>query len=433
MRHNKDKLLEIAERIEKDDKITIEEMEYISSFKKLEKDSLVVKILKNSALPLSLFLGFLIAVYPEYFEDLVAVYPEWTNLSPRLLAGVDYLWDIIGDPVGKQNIIYHIPNIVLYSFGVIGVKKLFDALNKRTWINNILDAQTRLNEDIDNGTHELCLAEGHSVLFVGNGDFIGKQFVLDHDKDMAVTISKQRPSYTKVWNYYDKDLGYEELKQVLTRIAGEKTGEYIFFPVVDDQIFLPGANAYDLSPHRLDIFCQDLRNIEQELDLHEKRIIIVGDKYHHSFVRSEDINKIIRGSSDTISLEEISNRYSNTTLIDPTDIAMKRIVDIAKGRKIVFRATKEGIKEYKKRFYERLKEVEYKQDKRKKGVLTIGYDIFEDLTEQQSLAGSVDDYCPVVLSTNVRDALVRNGYKRSEFLYVPELVLKHLKKIASEQ
>jgi hypothetical protein len=119
--------------------------------------------------------------------------------------------------------------------------------------------------------------------------------------------------------------------------------------------------------------------------------------------------------------------------LDPSDIVLKEILHIAKGRKIVFRATKDGIAEYKTRFYDRLKELGYKHSTSKPGILTIGYDIFEDQTEQQTLARKIDDYYPVVLSKNVHDALLRNGYKKEEFLYVPDLVLETLTEVAAEQ
>ena len=211
------------------------------------------------------------------------------------------------------------------------------------------------------------------------------------------------------------------------------TGEYVFFPVKDDQIFLPSRSAYDLSPHKLDILCQDIRSIEKSNKWKPKRILIVGDRFHKSYVQSEDKFGKLKNSEDTISLETIAGKYPNISIIDPTDIVLSHIIRLADGRKIVFRATKEGIREYKARFFERLGKLKYKEDTKKKGILTIGYDIFEDQTEQQTLARTVDDYIPVVLSKSVHDALIRNGYKRNEFIYVPELVLNYLTQEASEQ
>ncbi len=39
----------------------------------------------------------------------------------------------------------------------------------------------------------------------------------------------------------------------------------------------------------------------------------------------------------------------------------------------------------------------------------------------------------IVAGRNVRDALIRNGYKKSAFIYVPDLVLQTTIKTAAEQ
>jgi hypothetical protein len=173
--------------------------------------------------------------------------------------------------------------------------------------------------------------------------------------------------------------------------------------------------------------------IEKELKWKPKRIIIIGDKDHNSCVQSEEKTRLVKKSLEVISLGSIAKKHKQVTLLDPTDIVLQKIIAIAMGRKIVFRATREGIAEYKKRFYQRLERLGYKLKKSAKGTLTIGYDLFEDQTEQQTLHHKGDGYFPVVLSKNVRDALIRNGYKKSEFLYVPELVLTTLAYVAGEQ
>lgn len=433
MKYKKRKLVRIGKKVLKSQRVTPLEIEYLLSYEKINKEPLLIQISKTLALPLSLLLGFLLTVYPEFFENLTKSLPYWTNFSPRFLAGVDYLWNIISEPIGKANILYHIPNIVLYSFGVVGIKKLMDAVNQRSWLENVLSAQKLLSENIKKGTLNLQMRKGHTLLFVGNGDFIGAQFTLNHKPDETVTISSHQPSYTKTWNFYDTDTLYEDLENVLLRSDGESAGEYVFFPVMDNKIFLPGEKAYDLSPYKLDIFAQNIRTIEKEQKWKTKRIIIIGDKFHKSFVQSEDEIGVIKKSGDTISLDTISEKYKNVTLIDPTDVVIKEIMRIAYGRKIVFRATKEGIKEYKKRFYARLKEMGYKHQKKQKGILTIGYDLFEDQTEQQTLSRKIDDYYPVVLSKSVHDALIRNGYKKQDFLYVPDLVLTNLRRATHQQ
>lgn len=433
MKYIKSHLIYLTQKIEENKKLAPDEIDYILNFEKKDKPTRIKQYLQQSALPLSLAFGFFFSVFPETFSQYINKMPSWTNMPPHILAGVDYLWNLLGEPVEEANILYHIPNIILYSFGIFGIKKLFDALDKRTWLDRVLAAQTALRLQLTNGVTSFRLKKGHSLLFIGKGDFIGMQFVLSHEPEKAVTVSETKPAYTKIWNYYSADTLFDDLKKVAERCDGRTAGEYIFFPVKDDQIFLPAPTAYDLAPHKLDILCQNIRTIEKTNKWKSKRIIIVGDKYHKSFVRSEDKKGTLSDTEEVISLESIAKKYDNIILLDPTDIVLKYILKIAKGRKIVFRATHEGIAEFKSRFYHRLEELGYKQPTAKKGVLTIGHDIFEDLKEQQMLSRKIDDYFPIVLSKNVYDALIRNGYKRNEFIYVPELVLKTISKEASQQ
>lgn len=429
----KKKLIELAKRVEQSEKLTPEQVSLLLNFEKRKEQNIVASWLKFLALPLSLALGFLSSVFPDNFNRFIKTFPSWTNLNPQLLAGIDYLWDILGDPVKKANIIYHLPNLVLYSVSFFGIKKIFESLEKRTWLDRVYKAQSVIQSQITEGKVNYALKKGHSLLFIGSGDYIGTQFVLNHKADEAITIAKTKPAYSLIWNHYDVTSMYEDLKNILARCDGKTAGEYLFFPVVDNEIFLPGPKAYDVSPHNLDILCQDIRMVEKELRWKPRRIIIIGDKFHKSFVQSEDSKKIIPKSQESITLETIAKKHQPAIILDPSDVVTEKIIEIAKGRKIVFRATKEGIKEYKKRFYERLKMNGYKQSKKKKGVLTIGYDLFEDLTEQQTLSRSIDDYYPVVLSKAVYDALIRNGYKKEEFLYVPDLVLQKLSHLAKQQ
>lgn len=433
MRYRKQELLRTTKRLEKQQKITPSELLYLRTFDQQKSHHPKIAFLQKIAVPVSLALGFLFSAFPGYFTEASSHLPSWTNFSPPILTGVDYLWDILGEPVKKANILYHIPNIILYSFGFFGIKKLYDAINRRTWLDRVYAARHLADQQIAAGTLNLSLKKGHSILFVGNGDFIGMQFCLNHATDNTITVSDTKPLYTDLWNHYRTETTYEDLKTVLLRSDAKSAGEYIFFPVKDDQIFLPGPTAYDLSPYKLDILCQDIRTIEKEQKWKPRRIIIIGDKEHKSYVHSEDKKGMIQKSGDTISLASIAEKYENVTLLDPTDIVLTRIIALANGRHIVFRATLDGIKEYKTRFYTRLEELGHRHNPKKKGVLTIGYDLFEDQTEQQTLARKIDDYYPVVLSKHVRDALIRNGYKAHEFLYVPDLVLATASQKAAEQ
>ena len=116
MKSLKSKLLDIAKKIETKDKVTIEEIDLILGFNKKTESSKTAHVVRQFALPLSIAFGFLYTVFPRYFAHLEKSLPKWTNFSDQMLLGVDYLWNLLGDPVGKKNILYHIPNIALYAF-----------------------------------------------------------------------------------------------------------------------------------------------------------------------------------------------------------------------------------------------------------------------------------------------------------------------------
>lgn len=431
MKHTKIRLVEIAKKTIQDTPLTPEEVAYLVGFQAEEKEPGFITWLKDWAVPLSLALGFSLATFSGALDPWIEKLPSWTNLSPELLAGVDYLWSILSNPIEKQNIIYHLPNIVLYSFGIVGIKNILERLERKTWLDKVFDAQETVKERVKNGEQNWAMQKGHSLLFVGNGDFIGEQFVADHQAAEVVTIAESKQPFTEVWSRYTANSAYNSLLNVLERSSGKTAGEYLFFPVKDLSLFLPNEKDYDLSPYKLDILCQNIRSMEREKKWKTKPILIIGDKFHSSFVQSEDQKKVIPKSQDEISLLSISRRYPGIQLLDPTDIVLEKIISIAAGRRIVFRATREGLVEYKERFYKRLQLLGYKPTKKK--ILTIGYDLFEDQTEQQTLSKKVPDYYPVVLSASVRDALLRNGYTSDQFLYVPELVLQTISRSADRQ
>ena len=433
IKHKKRELKRIVHNFLNGERIAPQEIDYLLTFKPREGDPTFIRLLKTLAFPMSLLFGALMAAFALQTEDFVSSLPSWTNLGEEIQAALNYLWNIIGEPVESPNIIYHLPNFILYGFGVIGLKALIDSLNKNSWVNKVIYAQEELKKLIENGTLNLNLSEGHSILFVGKGDFIGTQIVLDMKDDEAVTIAQKQQAYTKIWQRYNSDSLYLDLKEVLEKAHIETAGEYIFFPVKDDQIFLPGPKDYDLSPHKLDVLVQNIRTIEQEIGISEKRIIIVGDRFHKSTVKSEDEYEVIHKSEENISLETIAKKYKNITVIDPTDIVIRDILQRAEDRRIVFRATEEGMREYKERFYERLKELKDPGIAENMNEVVVGYDLFDYQVEQQSISQKQKSYIPIIISKNVYDELLRHGYKEKDFIYVPSLVIEHIKMLASEQ
>ena len=426
-------LLSIAARLQANQPVSPQEADHISLFELQEKQPPVQKFLTRIALPGSIVLGMTMAAFPQFYTDLVAGLPAWTNLSPNLLAAVDYVWSIIGKPVKQPNIIYHIPNIILYSFGVVGVKKIFEYLRKKTWLDKVNDAKALLQKRLASGTLNYNLKEGHSILFIGNGDFIAHQFFIDSDPENVILLSGSQQIYTHHWLQYDPEVSFNSLQKTLDLADAYNCGEYILFPVIDTEIFLPGPDKYDLSPEKTEVMIQSIRDIERMKGWSPKQIIIVGDKFQTSCVRTENANGIMDGTDEYISLQSIQKRFDKVTIIDATDLIVGYIMQKFPGRRILFRSSVAGNSEYKVRFYERLRSFGYDENPENEYSLVVGYDLYEEQIERESIATQLQEYLPVVLSREVYDALLRNGYQRDEFIYVPDIVLEHLRTEAARQ
>ncbi|MFI5170921.1 MAG: hypothetical protein ACHQFW_00945 [Chitinophagales bacterium] len=420
-------LLAIATKLKINSPVSPTEAEKIIHFQINDKQTKFQKFLTHIALPGSIVLGMTMAGFPAFYTNLITHLPAWTNMKPNLLNAVDYVWSIIGKPVKQPNIIYHIPNVILYSFGVLGVKKLFEYLRKKTWLDKVIEAKSTLKNLMEQGKLNYNLNDGHSLLFIGEGDFIGQQFYMNNKPGDAVILSGKAQNYTAHWLKYDPHLSFNSLQQTLDLADAYNCGEYILFPIIDTEIFLPGPGKYDLSPEKTEVMIQAIRDIERIKEWPPKRIIIVGDKKQQSSIRTETISAIVDGTSDSISLETIKNRFEKIIIIDPTDLVIETILKKYPGRKILFRSSIDGGAEYKKRFYERLGESGYQDNPENDYSLVVGYDLYEEQIERESIATNLQEYVPVVLSREVYDALIRNGYSKEDFIYVPEIVLDNLR------
>src|SRR4051812_827629 len=105
MHYEKRKLIAIAKKIQDNKPLTSDEITYLLNFEKISKETKSTKILKRLTVPLSLLFGFFFSAFPNEFSQFVNHMPSWTNFPPPILTGVDYLWDLIGDPVRKANIL----------------------------------------------------------------------------------------------------------------------------------------------------------------------------------------------------------------------------------------------------------------------------------------------------------------------------------------
>lgn len=423
-------LLVIAEKIKQGRAVLPSEADRICSFKLEDTKSKLQNFLLKIALPGSVVLGMTQAAFPSWYTGLVTHMPGWTNMSTNLLNAVDYVWGIIGKPVKQNNIIYHVPNIILYSFGVIGVKKLFEFVRRKTWLDKVTEAKEILDKKIEKGTLPYQLRTNHSILFIGRGDFIGEQFCINSHCDDAVTLSSIKPNYTTHWIKYDITSSYTNLEKTLLQADAESAGEYILFPVKDTELFLPGEREYDIAPEKVEVLIHTLRDVERQHNWEANRIIIVGDRKQITSIRTENKKSVLENTVENISLMSIDKEMRKVTIIDASDLVVKEILKRYPGRKILFRSSVDGSNVYKKRFFERLEEFGYNDEIETNLSVVIGYDMYEEQIERETIRTRLQEYLPIVLSKDVHDAILRNGFTKDQFIYVPDIVLANLRTVA---
>ncbi len=377
---------------------------------------------------LTLFFASVLVIFPEVGEYLIGVLPAFFLLPERLAKALDYVWSLVGKPVGKQHLMYHLPNILIYAFGVAGIRQLWRKLNKNNWKDRVEGAQDKLKKAIEDGTGRFNFPPGFSLLFVGDGDQVAKSLVAD-TPTIGPTLSSARPLYTPLWGRFVSADGDEGFVRALDQFNTHEAGEYMLFPVVDEHLFLPGPQEYDSAPHRVELAVQRIREHEKEFGWAPKKIVIVGDREQESRFVTSSADGQVASPNDDVSLRTIEAEYEGVTVADPTDITLRRIIEIADGRQIFFRASDQGAAKYSAEFYRRLSLLGYKPTRDEN--LVVGYDISDLETEHQVVSRKDTAYLPVILSRDVFDLLSKSYLRDGSFIFVPALVKRELQKLVA--
>lgn len=424
----KTELIKLTQQIQLGERVAAESVPAFLEHKFPENTSFGKFMLKVAGW-ISLFFASVLVIFPEVGEKMIEILPGFFLLPERLAKALDYLWGLVGKPVKKQHLMYHLPNIIVYAFGVAGIRLLWRKLHRNNWKDQVEDAQKKLNAQVEEGAGRFKFEPGFSLLFVGDGDRIAKSLVLD-DPFIGPTISSKRPDFSPLWGTLTPGDGDGGLERVLEQFNSSEAGEYLLFPVVDTHLFLPGPNEYDVPPHRIEIAVRRIREFEKSKGWLKKRILIVGDREQTSHFMTTSGDEVFNSEHDTVTLQTIADKYENISLVDPTDVTLQKIIDIANGRQILFRASAEGVEKYGSAFYHRLSRLGY--EPKSDGFLTVGYDISDLETEHQIVATGNSDYLPVILSREIFNLLSEEHLNMGDFIFVPHLIKRELQILVEE-
>ena len=397
---------------------------------KFEESSALSRLMLKSAAAISFFFASVLVIFPEIREYLISVLPSYFELSDRVANSLDFIWGLVGSPVKKNHLMYHLPNIIIFAFGAAGVRQLWRKLHKNHWRDQVLKAQEKLKTMAQEGTGRFNFPKGFSLLFVGEGDQIARSLTID-EPGLGVTIASQKQPYTDLWGKYETGEGEEGFARVLEQVNAVDAGEYVLFPIIYEHLFLPGPGDYDVAPHRVDIAVSRIRDFEKQNGWDKKPIIIVGDKEQKSSFVTASRTGPIDSENVEISLRTIANKYDNITVLDSTEATLRKIIEIADGRQILFRSSGQGVGRYSEEFYHRLTLLDYQPSR--DDTLTIGYDISDLETEHQVVSQKQSAFLPVILSRDVFDGLIKNHLHEKPYIFVPHLIKQELKELVEMQ
>lgn len=292
--------------------------------------------------------------------------------------------------------------------------------SKNKAANAAINAQDTLSKRVESGTMPYQLPEGATVALVGNGDPLASELSRLHpDSVLQIAHSK----VDGLWTHLPKDASLKATFEAFDKANIENAGEIMILPTVEQHQFLPGADNHDMS---VDGIVAQINSIDEYCKAHgipPKKVIVVGSKQQtESYVATAQDGTITEQETETLEqrLEElITMRGGKIEILDPTEIIMDKIVQLAEGRNIIFKATEESTKLYGNRFVEALNRQEYTVEDEGEPV-TVRYNITDIPT--RNFASSND--IAIILDPSQKSALLSKGVSEDRIIVVSNEILK---------
>ena len=273
------------------------------------------------------------------------------------------------------------------------------------------------------------MRSGYTGLMVGDGDPLADEFVRSRAADEVLLLATRRQEVSDIWIRVTDDAGLDGLIEAFDLASFDRCGRLILMPVQEQHAVFPPADAYDISPERLEDLLCNIRALEDRLESQlpggRRRIpiIVVGDRRQATVIQSYDevSHEPLAEMSTVITLESIAAKLEDRLIIiDPTDVVLRRVIQLANGARIDFRGTEESRAMYEDQFRRRLQELGYRVTDPGR-VFHMGYNITDDPTVADS-----QNTAAVILTAAARDSLLHKGYPPDRILYVPELVIREI-------
>ena len=386
--------------------------------------------------------GLLFAAYPEIPSAIREATPG-LRLNTRLHDAFNYLHGIHFGGVTEQHLIDHVPEL---GFDLALLAPLYGLLVwcfvHFGWRRHLSSLGGVVRDLVENGrlsarapvTLRWKMPSGYTALMVGDGDPLADEFVRSRGPDEVLLLASRHQDVSDIWVRVGDDADLDDLRDAFEVASFDRCGRLVLMPVQEQHAVFPPADAYDISPERLEDLLCNIRALESRLESPltggQRRIpiIVVGDREQATVIHSYDevSHEPLPGMSTVITLESIAKKQEERLIIiDPTDVVLRQVMQMADGARIDFRGTEESRAMYEVQFRRRLQELGYRVTDPDR-VFHMGYNITDDPTVADSM-----NTAAVILTASARDALLHKGYPRDRILYVPELVIREITSLGS--
>jgi len=247
--------------------------------------------------------------------------PEFEQLS----FFIDGAAQVIGIPPAPEA--KYAIDIIPAIFSVLALGSVIEWLVSKSLSTKIRETQEAIKKLLEEGELEIEMAEGHTALFSGGGDYLASLLQEKMQKNKCMNYSMQRPEdEVPVWQQLKTEEGDEEFDRILERGQFEKAGSAILFPVKKEEMFLPPDEdaSHDMGLADIEAMIVRLDGFCGEKGISPKRITIVGSQD-----LSADYTSSAKGVTKRRTLREMvaamnESRGENTIgIADPTEIIMK--------------------------------------------------------------------------------------------------------------
>lgn len=400
----------------------------LRKFMDLKTVSTISKL--DKFIPVFLFLSYLtfLTIKNYYGEKL----GDWGTVPLALHAFLQSIHDVSGKTAEAATWQAHmIPFLFEASIAWGLLKTLPDWITVKSRSARVLETQNLLREQLKDGKVAYKMARNHTAAFVGNGDKLATRLQEVKPMDEVMQYANM-PLDKEVWQYIKPDATEKELFQILDRGNLISAGEILIMPVKSSDMFLPGIDGHDMMLDEVEGIINMVDDYCESKKVAKKRIIIIGNKYMPQVYHSRQGARKYEESK--VTLEDLVNRIkslragADLIVDDPTQLVMKKIVDLAQGRSIEFYATQAGDKRYGEQFYDLLdNKLKYKPSVKKK--VRVLYDIIDTPTEVRA---TPEGDIAVILDHWRKESMIKKGITEENIIVVPDLVLTHLSQRVEE-